>query len=92
MPVTAGAPGLGQTAELDAGLGGVTWWGFSPGQVLPGEKVLVVGAGDPRHLVTTIAGKAQGQGIKFFVLEQRFEVYCRQVDPIGLRTDPGARL
>ena len=29
-------------SELDLGLGGVSWWGFSPWELLPGEAVLVV--------------------------------------------------
>ena len=63
---------------LDQGLGGVTWWGFSPWQSLPGARVLTVGAGDPRHLVRSLAQGGRGQ--EFFILEQNIQVYCRQVN------------
>ena len=48
-------------SELDLGLGGVSWWGFSPWELLPGEAVLVVGAGDPRHVVRTLVEDQEGQ-------------------------------
>ena len=55
-----------------------------------GDRILVVGAGDPRHLVTTLAGNTgntsdtndtstTGNVTEFFLLEQNLHVYCRQV-------------
>ena len=63
--------------ELDQGLGRVTWWGFSPWSNLAGPSVLLVGAGDPRHLVRSLA--ASQEASQFFILEQNIQVYCRQV-------------
>ena len=65
-------------------------WGFSPWTKLSGDRILVVGAGDPRHLVTTLAGNTGNTGdtsdtfttgnvTEFFLLEQNLHVYCRQV-------------
>ena len=66
--------------ELEAGLGRVTWWGFSPWTSLTGRSALVVGAGDPRHLVRSLADSGgPGQSREFFLLEQNIQVYCRQV-------------
>lgn len=62
---------------LDLSLGGVTWWGFSPWTVLQGQKVLIIGAGDPRHIVKTIAKFSDN--LEMFVFEQNLQVYCRQV-------------
>ena len=53
-------------------------WGFSPWTKLSGDKILVVGAGDPRHLVTSMAGDT-GHVREFYLLEQNLHVYCRQV-------------
>ena len=63
--------------ELDQGLGGVTWWGFSPWTSLPGNRALIIGAGDPRLLVRSLAEGEEGR--EFYILEQNIQVYCRQV-------------
>ena len=47
--------------ELDLGLGGISWWGFSPWESLGGESVLIVGAGDPRHVLRTLAEHLGGK-------------------------------
>ena len=55
--------------ELDLGLGGISWWGFSPWESLCGESVLIVGAGDPRHVLRTLAehlGGKVGLGCLYF--------------------------
>ena len=65
--------------ELDLSLGGVTWWGFSPWTKLRGDKILVIGAGDPRHLIKTLAESDPSKMIEFYMLEQSVNVYCRQV-------------
>ena len=63
--------------ELEHGLGRVTWWGFSPWSCLAGRSALLVGAGDPRHLVRSMAGSPEARQV--FILEQDIQVYCRQV-------------
>jgi hypothetical protein len=45
-------------------------WGFSPWQSLEGESVLIIGAGDPRHVVKTMAeyeGGKVGFGVFIFI-------------------------
>ena len=54
-------------------------WGFSPWAALSGARVLVVGAGDPRHLVRTLAEGEEAASREFYLLEQSLHVYCRQV-------------
>ena len=63
--------------ELDHGLGRVTWWGFSPGTSLAGRSALLLGAGDPRHLLSSLAASQESR--EFFILEHNIQVYCRQV-------------
>ena len=41
--------------------------------------MLVVGAGDPRHLVRTLAEAEEAATREFYLLEQSLHVYCRQV-------------
>ena len=84
--------------ELDLSLGGITWcdcsqklpksfytnlrWGFSPWTPLSGERVLVIGAGDPRHLIKTLASQSDMEKcnkLEFYLWEQSAHVYCRQV-------------
>ena len=63
--------------ELDLSLGGVTWWGFSPWKDLQGSKVLIIGAGDPGHIVKSISNSNDKSEI--YIYEQNLQVYCRQV-------------
>ena len=63
--------------ELDHGLGRVTWWGFSPWTSLAGRSALLIGAGDPRHLLSSLAASREAR--EFFILEQNIQGYCRQV-------------
>ena len=71
--------------ELEQGLGRVTWWGFSPWTCLPGRSALLVGAGDPRHLVRSLAEPGQElEPREFFLLEQNIQVYCRQVSVVKM--------
>ena len=65
-------------SELDLGLGGVSWWGFSPWELLPGEAVLVVGAGDPRHVVRTLAEDQGGQVGSGLICFSLFSQICRR--------------
>ena len=55
-------------------------WGFSPWTSLSGERMLVIGAGDPRHLIRTLASQEEGVNkLEFYLWEQSAHVYCRQV-------------
>ena len=68
--------------ELDLGVGGVTWWGFSPWTSITGPRALLIGAGGPRHLIKSVAeGEEEGERV-FYILEQNIQVYCRQVSPV----------
>ena len=58
-------------------------WGFSPWTPLSGERMLVIGAGDPRHLIRTLASQSDIEKVnklEFFLWEQNAHVYCRQVN------------
>ena len=57
-------------------------WGFSPWTSLSGERMLVIGAGDPRHLIKTLASQSDIEKVnklEFYLWEQNAHVYCRQV-------------
>ncbi|XP_006805807.1 dynein assembly factor 3, axonemal-like [Neolamprologus brichardi] len=75
----------GRTSE---GAGCITWWGFSPARDLlhigpkrcEGEtNVLLVGSGDPRHILKTIAGLQDKQSVHIWVIENNMEVVARQL-------------
>lgn len=75
------------------GLGNINWWGFSPSLDLVSiynEKIsssvdeiniLLVNAGDQRHILKTLAGKKSPAGkklkVRFFVYEKMLELYAR---------------
>ncbi|XP_068162303.1 dynein axonemal assembly factor 3-like isoform X2 [Antennarius striatus] len=70
------------------GLGSITWWGLSParnllrmGPVRPeGEvNVLLVGSGDPRHILKTIASLQIEERLHVWVIESSMEVMARQL-------------
>uniref|UniRef100_A0A3P8SLY9 Dynein axonemal assembly factor 3 n=1 Tax=Amphiprion percula TaxID=161767 RepID=A0A3P8SLY9_AMPPE len=67
------------------GPGSVSWWGFSPARdLLPvryeGEaNVLLIGSGDPRHILKTIAGLQDTQSLHVWVIETSMEVVARQL-------------
>ena len=74
------------------GLGNVTWWGFSPAfDILPaiptdatGEgpaNALLVGAGDARHILTTMARRHRHpkRPLHFYVVESNLESVARQL-------------
>ncbi|TSL82535.1 Dynein assembly factor 3, axonemal [Bagarius yarrelli] len=76
---------MGQTLE---GTGCVTWWGFGPARDLleigvprpQGElNVLLVGSGDPRHVLKTIAGLKDTDSLHVWVIENSMEVVARQL-------------
>ncbi|KAK4323674.1 hypothetical protein Pmani_005645 [Petrolisthes manimaculis] len=86
------------------GHGLINWWGFSPPVDLlsynnePGlEKgmvqVAVVGAGDPRHLLLTLArGGARGKHLRMYVIEAQVEVYARLLLLVGTALQLGLGL
>ncbi|XP_051273481.1 dynein axonemal assembly factor 3-like [Dicentrarchus labrax] len=70
------------------GAGCITWWGFSPardllstGPVRPeGEvNVLLVGSGDLRHILKTIAGLQSKKSLHVWVIENSMEEVARQL-------------
>ncbi|XP_023149554.1 dynein axonemal assembly factor 3 isoform X2 [Amphiprion ocellaris] len=70
------------------GPGSVSWWGFSPARDLlslgpvryEGEaNVLLIGSGDPRHILKTIAGLQDTQSLHVWVIETSMEVVARQL-------------
>ncbi|KAG1944344.1 dynein assembly factor 3, axonemal-like [Pimephales promelas] len=76
----------GRTVE---GAGCVTWWGFGPARDLlnsesmvksDGElNVLLVGSGDPRHILKTITGLTHSDTLHVWVIENSMEVVARQL-------------
>ncbi|XP_030610519.1 dynein assembly factor 3, axonemal [Archocentrus centrarchus] len=75
----------GRAAE---GAGCITWWGFSPARDLlhigpercEGDiNVLLVGSGDPRHLLKTFASLQDKQSVHIWVIENSMEVVARQL-------------
>ncbi|XP_015249754.1 PREDICTED: dynein assembly factor 3, axonemal-like isoform X2 [Cyprinodon variegatus] len=74
--------------RVSEGAGCITWWGFSPARNLlsfgpeksEGEiNVLLVGSGDPRHILKTIADSSAKQKLHIWVMEQSMEVVARQL-------------
>ncbi|XP_037611295.1 dynein assembly factor 3, axonemal-like [Sebastes umbrosus] len=70
------------------GVGCITWWGLSPardllsaGPVRPeGDiNVLLVGSGDPRHILKTISGLQSEDSLHVWVIENSMEVVARQL-------------
>ncbi|XP_074518881.1 dynein axonemal assembly factor 3 [Halichoeres trimaculatus] len=70
------------------GAGCVNWWGFSPARdllrmgpmKLEGEtNVLLVGSGDPRHILKTVAGLQNTDRLHVWVIENSMEVVARQL-------------
>ncbi|XP_021420940.2 dynein assembly factor 3, axonemal [Oncorhynchus mykiss] len=84
----------GRTME---GAGCVTWWGFSPALDLlrrgserqEGEvNVLLVGSGDPRHILKTIAGLRDTDTLHIWVIENSMDVVARQLLLLFLALTP----
>ncbi|KAG7227810.1 hypothetical protein INR49_013604 [Caranx melampygus] len=70
------------------GAGCITWWGFSPALDLlrtgpvkhEGDvNVLLVGSGDPRHILKTIAGLQNEKSLHVWVIENSMDVMARQL-------------
>ncbi|XP_051737433.1 dynein axonemal assembly factor 3-like isoform X1 [Ctenopharyngodon idella] len=76
----------GRTVE---GAGCVTWWGFGPARDLLSSEntvrshgelnVLLVGSGDPRHILKTITGLRDSDTLHVWVIENSMEVVARQL-------------
>ncbi|XP_054454371.1 dynein axonemal assembly factor 3-like [Anoplopoma fimbria] len=74
--------------QVSEGAGCVTWWGFSPARDLlsagpvrlEGDfNVLLVGSGDPRHILKTISGLQNQDNLHVWVIESSMEVVARQL-------------
>ncbi|XP_071515661.1 dynein axonemal assembly factor 3 [Panulirus ornatus] len=76
------------------GHGLINWWGFSPpvdllnyvdDEDVPGATVqaLVIGTGDPRHLLMTLARKHRKR-LRVYLLEATVEVYARVLLLMGI--------
>jgi len=87
------------------GLGNVTWWGFSPAfDVLPAipadatgdgpANALLVGAGDARHILTTLARRHRHpkRPLHFYVIESSLESVARQLLFLHLALESPAAL
>ncbi|XP_061666446.1 dynein axonemal assembly factor 3-like isoform X2 [Syngnathoides biaculeatus] len=70
------------------GAGCVNWWGFSPARDLicagpvhhKGEvNILLVGSGDPRHLLKTLANLRDEDVLNVWLFENSMEVVARQM-------------
>nr|XP_055038325.1 dynein axonemal assembly factor 3-like [Misgurnus anguillicaudatus] len=72
------------------GAGCVTWWGFGPARDLLGSdihtmkshgelNILLVGSGDPRHILKTISGMRETDSLHVWVIENSMEVVARQL-------------
>ncbi|KAF7708037.1 dynein axonemal assembly factor 3-like [Silurus meridionalis] len=88
------------TGRILEGAGCVTWWGFGPARDLletcvprpQGElNVLLVGSGDPRHILKTISGLKDTESLRVWVMENSMDVVARQLLLlyVSLR-DPGS--
>jgi dynein assembly factor 3 len=86
------------------GLGNINWWGFSPALDLQSVlnnshenaelNFLLVGCGDPRHLLRTFASKGKWPKrklIRFYVYEPRLELYARDLLLLSLAIEHPAR-
>ncbi|KAJ8399945.1 hypothetical protein AAFF_G00406750 [Aldrovandia affinis] len=84
----------GRTVE---GAGCVTWWGFSPALDLLNAgslkqhgklNILLVGSGDPRHILKTITGLKDTDTLHVWVIENCMEVVARQLLLLSLALSP----
>ncbi|KAJ8364295.1 hypothetical protein SKAU_G00131260 [Synaphobranchus kaupii] len=84
----------GRTVE---GAGCMTWWGFSPALDLLNvvsrrqhgkRNILLVGSGDPRHILKTIAGLKGTDTLHVWVVENSLEVVARQLLLLSLALSP----
>uniref|UniRef100_A0A8C2WEZ7 Dynein axonemal assembly factor 3 n=1 Tax=Cyclopterus lumpus TaxID=8103 RepID=A0A8C2WEZ7_CYCLU len=72
--------------RVSEGAGCITWWGFSPARDLLSPvrleedfNVLLVGSGDPRHILKTISVLQNQQSLHVWVIEDKMEVVARQL-------------
>ncbi|XP_034414003.1 dynein assembly factor 3, axonemal-like [Cyclopterus lumpus] len=74
--------------RVSEGAGCITWWGFSPARDLlslgpvrleEDFNVLLVGSGDPRHILKTISVLQNQQSLHVWVIEDKMEVVARQL-------------
>ncbi|WAR01530.1 DAAF3-like protein [Mya arenaria] len=91
------------------GFGAITWWGFSPAldfqEILKGSSggktcendpvhILLVGAGDLRHVLLTVARKYRHTPRKlcFHILEGSLELYARDMLFLTIALEPQTRM
>ena len=75
-----------ESGNQKAGLGSIQWWGFSPATDLAqftankNEElnVLLVGPGDVRHVLRTVA-ENPGRKINFYIYEAQVECIARHL-------------
>ncbi|XP_078019577.1 dynein axonemal assembly factor 3 isoform X1 [Epinephelus lanceolatus] len=70
------------------GPGCITWWGFSPARDLLSTgpvrhernvNILLVGSGDPRHILKTISSLRDEESLHVWVIENSMELVARQL-------------
>ena len=77
-----------ESGNQKAGLGSIQWWGFSPATDLAQFaankdedeelNVLLVGPGDVRHVLRTVADNP-GRKINFYIYESQVECIARHL-------------
>lgn len=79
-----------------AGYGSVAWWGFTPALDLSPHcdrdsvQILLVGCGDLRHVMMTLASscKKNHKNIHFYLMEGSLEIFARQMLFLSLFCEP----
>ncbi|XP_019739087.1 dynein assembly factor 3, axonemal [Hippocampus comes] len=83
------------------GAGCVNWWGFSPARDLisagpvrhEGEvNVLLIGSGDPRHVLKTLSGLRDEDILNVWLFENSMEVVARQMLLLYMALTPQERM
>ncbi|XP_051925398.1 dynein axonemal assembly factor 3-like [Hippocampus zosterae] len=83
------------------GAGCINWWGFSPARDLisagparhEGEvNVLLVGSGDPRHVLKTLSGLKDEDILNVWLFENSMEVVARQMLLLYVALTPQERM
>ncbi|XP_014662968.1 PREDICTED: dynein assembly factor 3, axonemal-like isoform X2 [Priapulus caudatus] len=83
------------------GIGSVTWWGFSPAiNLIPRElevselNVLLVGSGDSRHIIKTMAEAWRFPSVKvnIYVIEHSLQVLARHMLFLSLALEPAQHI
>ncbi|KAM4716000.1 dynein axonemal assembly factor 3 [Anableps anableps] len=87
--------------RVSEGAGWISWWGFSPARNLlslgpvksDGEmNVLLVGSGDPRHILKTINDSPDKLNLHIWLIENSMEVVARQLLLLYLTLTPQEKM